>query len=166
MDCRISTDWDDHIVLRSFDEERPVCKLGPLSYSREEVLNQRIENALRFDRRGDWFEGMILGNGLRPIPKKYLDGAIVPFQLTFEDVFGEEISETAQLFVARTEKQRPAEQRGTGLYGPSKGSESRRLAAHEYLRRAKRHPAVPDYGDDALGLLKYIERREGTRAER
>lgn len=90
----------------------------------------------------------------------------MPFQLTFEDVFGEEISETAQLFVARTEKQRPAEQRGTGLYGPSKGSESRGLAAHEYLRRAKRHPAVPDYGDDALGLLKYIERREGTRAER
>jgi hypothetical protein len=29
MDCRIRTDWDDHIVLRSFDEERPVCRLGP-----------------------------------------------------------------------------------------------------------------------------------------
>jgi hypothetical protein len=164
MDCRIRTDWDDHIVLRSFDEARPVCRLGPLSYSRAEVLNQRIENALRFDRRGDWFEGMILANGLRPIPEKYLDGAIVPFQLTFEDVFGEEISETAKLFVARTEKQRPAEQRGTGLYGRS--SESMRLAAQGYLRRTKRHPAVPDYGDDALGLLKYSEGREGTRAER
>jgi hypothetical protein len=165
LDCRVSTDWDDHIVLRSFDEERPVCKLGPLSYSRVEVLNHRIENALRFDRRGDWFEGVILANGLRPIPEKYLDGAIVPFQLTFEDVFGEEITEAARLFVARTEKQRPAEQRGTGLYGPSRSAESRRLAAHGNLRRSERHPAVSDYGDHASSLLKYIEDREQTRAE-
>lgn len=166
MGCRISTDWDDHIVLRSFDEERPVCRLGPLSYSRAEVLNHQIENGLRFDRRGDWFEGMILANGLRPIPEKYLDGAIVPFRLTFEDVFGAEISETAKLFVVRMEKQRPAEQRGTGLYGPRRSSESRRLAAEGHLRTTKRHPAIPDYGDDALGLLKYSEGREGTRAER
>jgi len=161
LDCRLRTDWDDHIVLMSFDEERRVCKLGPLDYLRAEVLNHRIQNGLRFDRRGDWFEGMILGNGLRPIPEKYLDGAIVPFQLTFEDVFGEEISETAKLFVVRSEKQRPAEQRGTGLYGPSRSSESRRLAGHGYLRTTKQHPAVPDYGDDALGLLKYREGREG-----
>jgi hypothetical protein len=166
LDCRMSTDWDKHIVLRSFDEERPVCKLGPLDYSRTEVLNHRIENGLRFDRRGDWFEGMILANGLRPIPEKYRDGAIVPFQLTFEDVFGEKISETAKLSVVRTEKQRPAEQRGTGLYGPSRSSESRRLAAQGYLRRTERSPAVPAYGDDALGLLKYREGREGTRAEK
>jgi hypothetical protein len=166
LDCRVSTDWDDPIVLRSFDEERPVCRLGPLSYSRAEVLNQRIENGLRFDRRGDWFEGVILADGLRPIPEKYLDGAIVPFQLTFEDVFGEEIIETATLSVARTGKQRPAEQRGTGLYGPSSSSESRRLAAHGHLRRTKRHPDVPDYGDNALGVLKYVEDTERTRPEK
>jgi hypothetical protein len=165
LDCRVSTDWDDHIVLRSFDDERPVCRLGPLSYWRAEVLNQRFENGLRFDRRGDWVEGMILANGLRPIPEKYLDGAIVPFQLTFEDVFGEEIIETAKLSVARTEKQRPTEQRGTGLYGPSRSAESRRLAAHGYLRRSEGHPAVPDYGDHAFSLLKYIEDRERARAE-
>ncbi len=165
LGCRILTDWDDHIVLRSFDEERPVCRLGPLSYWRAEVLNQRFENGLRFDRRGDWFEGMILANGLRPIPEKHLDGAIVPFQLTFEDVFGEEIIETAKLSVARTGKQRPAEQRGAGLYGPSRSAESRRLAAHGYLRRSERHPAVPDYGDHASSLLKYIEDRERIRAE-
>lgn len=165
LDCRVRTNWDNHIVLRSFDEERLVCKLGPLSYSRAEVLNQRFENGLRFDRRGDWVEGMILANGVRPIPEKYLDGAIVPFQLTFEDVFGEEIIETAKLSVARTGKERPAEQRGTGLYGPSRSSESRRLAAHGDLRRSERHPAVPDYGDHALSLLKYIEDRERARAE-
>jgi hypothetical protein len=166
LDCRIRTDWDNHIVLRSFDDYRPLCRLGSLDYPRAEVLNHRIENGLRFDRRGDWFEGMILANGLRPIPEKYRDGAIVPVQLTFEDVFGEEISETGRLFVARTEKQRPAEQRGTGLNGPSRSSELRRLAAQGYLRRTERHPAGPACGDYDLGLLKYRESREGNRAEK
>ncbi len=163
--CQIRTEWDIHILLRSFDDYLPFCRLGSLDYPRAEVLNHRIENGLRFDRRGDWIEGMILANGLRPIPEKYLNGAIVPFQLTFEDVFGEEIIVTAKLSVARTGKQRPAEQRGTGLYGPSRSSESRRLAAHGYLPRSERHPAAPDYGDHALSLLKYMEDRERTRAE-
>ncbi len=154
LDCRIRTDWDDHIVVKSFDDERPLCKIGSLDYSRAEVLNHRIQNGLRFERRGDWFEGMILANGLRPIPEKYRDGAIVPFQLTFEDEFGEEISQTAKLSVARTEKQRPTEQRGTGLYGRRSSSESSHSAAPGYSRGTKRSPAVPDYGDDALGLRK------------
>jgi hypothetical protein len=102
LGCRMRTDWDEHIVLRSFDEERQVCRLGPLSFAREEVLNQRIENGLRFDHRGDWFEGMILANGLRPIPEKYLDGASVPFRLIFEDVFGEEIREAGDPHARRT----------------------------------------------------------------
>ena len=165
LGCRMRTDWDEDIVLRSFDEERPVCRLGPLSFAREEVLNQRIENGLRFDHRGDWFEGMILANGLRPIPEKYLDGAIVPFQLTFEDVCGEEIIETAKLSVARTGEQRPAEQRGTGLYGPCRSAESRRLAAPGNLHRAKPRPTVPEYGDDALGSLKYREGRDRIQSE-
>ena len=127
LGCRMRTDWDDHIVLRSFDEERRVCSLGPLSFAREEVLNQRIENTLRFERRGDWFEGMILANGLRPIPEKYLDGASVPFQLIFEDVFGE-IHEAANLVVARTHRERLPEQ-GDWVDGPSRSAESRRLGA-------------------------------------
>lgn len=106
------TDWDDHIVLRSFDEEKRVWRLGPLSFAREEVLNQRIENALCFDHRGDWCEGMILANGLRPIPEKYLDGASVPFQLIFEDVSGEEIHEAANLLVTRTHGEILPEQPG------------------------------------------------------
>lgn len=166
LGCRMRTDWDEHIVLRSFDEERHVCRLGPLSFAREEVLNQRIENGLRFDHRGDWFEGMILANGLRPIPEKYLDGASVPFRLIFEDVFGEEIREAANLLVTRMHGERLPEQRGTGLYGPNRSAESRRLAAPGNLHRAKPRPTVPEYGDDALGILKYIEGREQTRVEK
>jgi hypothetical protein len=163
--CRIRTDWDNHIVLRSFDDYRPLCRLGSLDYPRAEVLNHRIENGLRFDRRGDWFEGMILAHGLRPIPEKYHDGAIVPFQLTFEDVFGEEISEDAKLFVDRTAKPVWPAGRGTGLYGPRRSSESGRLAAHGCMRSTPRHPAVTDYGDDAVVLPQDREDRERTRAE-
>jgi hypothetical protein len=165
LGCRMRTDWDENIVLRSFDEERRVCRLGPLSFAREEVLNQRIENGLRFERRGDWFEGMILANGLRPIPEKYLDGASAPFQLIFEDVYGDEIIETARLFVVRTHRERLPEQRGTGLYGPRRSAESRRLAAPGNLPRAKPRPTVPEYGDDALGSLKYREGRDRIQSE-
>jgi hypothetical protein len=165
LGCRMRTDWDEHIVLRSFDEERQVCRLGPLSFAREEVLNQRIESALRFDRRGDWFEGMILANGLRPIPEKYLDGASVPFQLIFEDVSGEEIREAANLLVTRTHGEILPEQRGTGLYGPRRSAGSRRLAAPGNLHRAKPRPTVPEYGDDALGSLKYREERDRVQSE-
>jgi hypothetical protein len=165
LGCRLRTDWDDHIVLRSFDEERRVCMLGSLSFTREEVLNQQIEKALRFERRGDWFEGMILANGLRPIPEKYPDGASVPFQLIFEDVFGEEIIHTAKLFVARTQREWLPEQRGTGLYGPSRSAEAARLAASGKVPRAKSRPTEFEYGDDALGSLKYREGRDGIRSE-
>jgi hypothetical protein len=47
---------------------------------------------------------------IRPIPEKYLDGAIVPFHLIFEDEFGEEISQAGELFAAHTAQQRRAEQ--------------------------------------------------------
>ena len=148
LDCRIGTDWDDHIVLSSFDDERPYYKLGPLRYSQGEVLNQRIENGLRFHRRGDMFEGMILANGLRPIPGEYLDRALVPFQITFEDQFGEESTAAARLSLARTAKQRPAIQRGTGLYGMSSASRAKVSVVSEDTRRHPR-PPVPSTHDDA-----------------
>ena len=148
LDCRIGTDWDDHIVLSSFDDERPYYKLGPLRYSQGEVLNQRIENGLRFHRRGDMFEGMILANGLRPIPGEYFDRALVPFQITFEDQFGEESTAAARLSLARTAKQRPAIQRGTGLYGMSSASRAKVSVVSEDTRRHPR-PPVPSTHDDA-----------------
>jgi hypothetical protein len=39
-------------VLESFDERSLVCKLEGLEYPRSEVLNQRIDNSLRFYCRG------------------------------------------------------------------------------------------------------------------
>ena len=49
LDCRLTTSWDDEIVLASFnDEEDSMCRLGLLQYPRCQVLNQRIANSMRF----------------------------------------------------------------------------------------------------------------------
>ena len=166
LNCRMQTDWDEHIVLRSFDDERPLCRLGALVYPAASVLNHPIENGLRFHRRGDMFSGMILANGLRRIPEKYLDGAIVPFQLIFEDEFGEEIIEDATLFVDRTAKPVQPAGRGTGLYGRRSSSELRGSVVPGPSRKIDPEPAINTGYGDALSLLKYTESREGIGAEK
>jgi len=89
--CRITTQWDDQILPLNFDERSPICKLGWVTYSRNEVLNQHLDNSLRFYYRGQLIEGTILAMGLRSIPVAYRTGACVPFQLTFWDPIGREI---------------------------------------------------------------------------
>jgi hypothetical protein len=140
--------------------------LSPLHYSRGEVLNQRIENGLRFHRRGDMFEGIILAYGLRPIPGEYLDGALVPFQITFEDQFGEESIAAARLSLARPAKHRPAIPRGTGLYGMSSASKAKVSVVSEDTRRHPR-PPVPSTHDDAYSgeLLQPTAHRPRTSLE-
>ncbi|MGH9642686.1 MAG: hypothetical protein ACRD3Q_09685, partial [Terriglobales bacterium] len=80
---RITTEWDGQISLLLFDERGPICKLGWLSYSRNEVLNQHFDNSLRFHYRGEMIEGTILAMGLQSIPAAYRTGARIPLQLTF-----------------------------------------------------------------------------------
>ena len=70
-------------MLESFEEGSPICELGSLEYPRSQVLNDRIENSLRFHYRGQMIEGMILASGLKRIPEAYRTGAIAPFQITF-----------------------------------------------------------------------------------
>jgi len=52
-------------------------------------------------------EGMILATGLKPIPKEYVQGMTVPFQLTVCDQFGNEISLESKLSVDRSTTPRP-----------------------------------------------------------
>ena len=83
LDCRLTTSWDDDIVLASFDDEGdPMCRLGLLEYPRSQVLNLRIQNSLRL-QRGQMIEGVILATGVNPIPKAYRHGQIVPITLAF-----------------------------------------------------------------------------------
>ena len=49
LDCRLTTAWDENIVLASFpDDGNSMCRLGLLQYPRRQVLNPRIANSMRF----------------------------------------------------------------------------------------------------------------------
>jgi hypothetical protein len=117
LDCRLTTAWDDHIVLASFsDYGDAMCKLGHLQYPKSQVLNPRIANSMRF-APGQTIEGLILATGANPIPEAYRHGLIVPIGLTFLDQDENEMQENADLFVDRLYKpKRKFVPRGTGLY--------------------------------------------------
>jgi hypothetical protein len=120
LDCQIETPWDKQIILQSFQGKGPIYRLGSLQYPAKEVLNDKIENYLRFNFRGALVEGVILFPGLRPIPASYLDGISVPFKLTFLDQFEEEISVESELLVERRAKSKSGEaRRKSGLYEPA-----------------------------------------------
>jgi len=86
-DCRITTSWDDQIVLAS-DEAKSLCGPEGAVYMPHGVLNEALENALRFHRRGDLVRGTILAWGLRRIPDVYRTDSTVPLELTFTDSLG------------------------------------------------------------------------------
>jgi hypothetical protein len=117
LDCRLTTSWDDDIALASYsDEGNSMCRLGLLQYSRGQVLNQRIENSMRFVH-GQVIEGVILATGANPIPETYRHGLIVPISLAFSDQNENEIRENGELFVDRLYKpKRKSMPRRSGLY--------------------------------------------------
>jgi hypothetical protein len=121
--CRITTDDDKHIVLRSFDKESRLCKFDYLDFLQEEVLNCRIENSLRFHHPGDMVEGTILAMGIIPISQPY-----VHFKLTFEDSLDNEVSFRGLLSVDRAAKPRKRTvSKEADLYGPSTLQEQKSL---------------------------------------
>ena len=120
LDCDITTDWDDQILLSNIDEQNSLCKLGGLDFERRDVLNSRLENHLRFHDLGEMVEGWLLASGLRPIPQQYRYGAIVPCRLTFRTQFQHEIGVRAYLSVLRAGTQKNAALRPrTGLFDPA-----------------------------------------------
>ena len=116
LDCRLTTSWDDDIVLASFNDEDSMCRLGLLQYPRSQVLNLRIQNSLRF-QRGQMIEGVILATGVNPIPEAYRHGKIVPINLAFLDQNENQVREAADLFVDRLWKPKHKfVPRNTGLF--------------------------------------------------
>ena len=109
-------------------------------------------------------EGMILATGIRPIPQAFGQGMLVPFELTFEDQFENEISVEAELSVERTAKPKRAAVRcGTGLYGAA--AASRRVVASEDLGDPQRQHAFSSYLDRIEGLPQHNARRAKADAE-
>ena len=58
---QITTSWDDQTSLAHFDQRNPSCRLGWMTYSRSELLNQGFDEPLRSQYRGQTIEGT--GNG-------------------------------------------------------------------------------------------------------
>ena len=46
--CQITSEWDNQISMSNFNDRSPICRLGWLTYSRKELLNQGFDNSLRF----------------------------------------------------------------------------------------------------------------------
>jgi hypothetical protein len=100
---RITTRWDGEICLAS-DEVEVLCgPRGPVN-ALDGVLNERIENGIRFRCRGDMVRGTILAWGLRPIPDAYCTDAMVPFELTLIDSLGNQLGGEGALRVNRLRK--------------------------------------------------------------
>jgi hypothetical protein len=108
-DCACETEWDDQIVLNSFQQQKSIYRLGRRQYPSWEVLNDRIENSLQFTHQGQVVEGVILFVGIKPIPEHYCLGMSAPFKLTFLDQFADEIEIESELFVNRETKRKTAD---------------------------------------------------------
>jgi len=131
LGCKISTRWDDQIVLASFDQQKQEVDFGRHFFRQREMLNQRIENYLRLDP-GQLIEGWLLATGLRPIPPEYRSGAIVPFELTFCDQFDREFKVEAGLSVLRTAKRAGAAmQPGSRLFDAAENQKVPELPVSE-----------------------------------
>jgi hypothetical protein len=155
--CRVTTTWDDQILLKNFDAERtPFRKLGWVEYPQADVLNERVVDSFRFHHRGQMIEGMILALGIRPIPDAYRHGMFLPVDLAFLDQFENEFKVDAEIFVDRTMKPKNAVmQPRTGLYGPTQTPESTSVLASKSLSAPQRQSEISGYGNVAS------ERRPG-----
>lgn len=100
-ECACETEWDDGIVLQSFQNREPIYRIGPWQRPSADVLNDRMENSLRFTHRGQMAEGMLVFVGIKPIPECYPSERFAPFKLKFLDQFENEIEFESELSVSR-----------------------------------------------------------------
>jgi hypothetical protein len=112
----VGTSWDADI-FDCYPEGRTPYRFAPgLEFNVKEVLNDRIENDLRF-RRGDVREGWLLAMGNKPVPKAYGPGRPAPVEVRLFDQFGQSQVVQATLLVERSARIRASSVRpGAGLY--------------------------------------------------
>jgi hypothetical protein len=164
VDCQITTSWDDQIILGS-DEVNFLCSPGGPAYSSDGVLNERIENSLRFHRCGDMVRGTIFFWGLRPIPDAYRTNAIVPFEMTFTDSLGNQLATEGAVHVNRRRESTQKMQRrkhtlfdDTGMDYESISEKSRRA----YLLTLAEEKTRASGGNDVKPRLNRIRTASGT----
>jgi hypothetical protein len=105
LDCQITSQLDDQILLASPIEDVQYCKHGFMEFPRNQVLNSRLENGLKL-RPGQTIEGTILAFGLRPIPAAYWHGGHLPCTIVFTDQYENRFSREIAVCADRTWKSR------------------------------------------------------------
>ena len=117
-DASIVVPWDDQLALDSPDEKNAIYQVGSQHFRLKTVLNLRIENTLKFARRGEVVEGVILATGLWRFPEGYVTGQSVPFKLYLYDQYGDAMEEQGNLFVQRARRSdRKDEGKSEDLFG-------------------------------------------------
>jgi len=106
------------------DEAKSLCGPEGAVYMPHGVLNEALENALRFHRRGDLVRGTILAWGLRRIPDVYPTDSTMPLELTFTDSLGIPFAVQGAAHVTRCPestkgRQRPKDGLFDGIYQPT-----------------------------------------------
>jgi hypothetical protein len=135
-ESEISTAYDADIHIESVAGEDPLYDFGGQLFPRSQILNPRILSSLRFQARGDVVEGWLLASGLRPIPDVYRNFAVVPFQLSFRNQFGDEFRAQGTLCVLRkSQRDNTDVRRGSGLYCLGEAGKPPELSIEEDPRR-------------------------------
>jgi hypothetical protein len=101
-DCRIVSEWDPESITLCHNEKGVYLVGQAVYFTRDEALNQRMENGLRFHDRGDVADGWLVASGLNPIPDNYRNSMITKLGLTFTDQFGNDFSAQAQAMLQRS----------------------------------------------------------------
>ena len=120
-DYELRTAFDSGITLENTLGDGPAFNFVGQIFPRKQILNERLEDGLRFHRRGQVVEGWLLWTGSVPLPPNPRDGAFTACQLTFWDSLEWRIQAEAWLSFFRTTKgKRVGVQQENGLYAPDK----------------------------------------------
>jgi hypothetical protein len=95
----VASAWDEgSIELPYLQETCGRYKFGQLDYAVTEVLNDQLEEGLRFNFRGDMIEGVIIAYGCEAIPEGY--HGVVPVCVTLIDSLERRVQKEIGLLVA------------------------------------------------------------------
>jgi hypothetical protein len=120
-DFGLAAAWDPDLIPLSLGKKDLYPFARDFDFTREEVLNHRIEKLLRFHHRGYLAEGWLLATGLKPIPDTYRNNTSVPVEVRFTDQFGSDHFGKADAFVERSARQKTPALRPvkvSGLFEP------------------------------------------------
>jgi hypothetical protein len=101
-DFAISSEWDPDFIPLCAKEKSSYRLPCAFDFSWDEVLNHRFEDGLRFHRRGDVAEGLLLAVGYKPIPDKYRNRMLVTLNVTLTDQFGDPHCARAEALLERS----------------------------------------------------------------